>query len=337
VQSPVAHGQTYTVLHSFNGTDGSNPYGSLTLSGSTLYGMTANGGPSPGNGNVFSINTNGTGFKILHSFNGTDGRFATGSLTLSGSTLYGMTANGGPVGVNSGTIFSINTNGTGFGSLHVFNYWDGDSPYGSLTLSGSTLYGMAAGGGSLSGMGNIFSTNANGTGFQNLYSFSGIDGDNPQGDLTLSGSTLYGMTENGGAGLGGKGNIFSINANGTGFKNLYIFNGTDGKYPYGDLTLSAPALYGMTEKGGRSGDGNIFSINTDGTGFQELHSFNGADGLEPFSSLTLSGSTLYGMTLRGGSHGDGVVFSLTVPEPSTFVLLAAGVIGLLVYGWRRRR
>ncbi|NQU23647.1 MAG: PEP-CTERM sorting domain-containing protein [Candidatus Nealsonbacteria bacterium] len=31
------------------------------------------------------------------------------------------------------------------------------------------------------------------------------------------------------------------------------------------------------------------------------------------------------------------VFLMTVPEPSTFILLAAGAFGLLAYGWRRRR
>ena len=42
--SSAADGQTFTVLGSFNGTNGANPYGSLTISGSTLYGTTAYGG-----------------------------------------------------------------------------------------------------------------------------------------------------------------------------------------------------------------------------------------------------------------------------------------------------
>ena len=40
---PVTGG-TPTTLASFNGTNGANPYGSLTLSGSTLYGMTYEAG-----------------------------------------------------------------------------------------------------------------------------------------------------------------------------------------------------------------------------------------------------------------------------------------------------
>ena len=83
-----------------------NPYGSLTLSGSTLYGMTAGGG-SNNFGTAFQMNTNGTDFTLLHTFTGggSDGSFPYGSLTLDGSTLYGMTGFGGVN--NLGTVFSI--------------------------------------------------------------------------------------------------------------------------------------------------------------------------------------------------------------------------------------
>ena len=55
---PVTGG-TPTILVSFNGTNGADPYGSLTLSaGSTLYGMTYGGG-ADGDGTVFSIPVTG--------------------------------------------------------------------------------------------------------------------------------------------------------------------------------------------------------------------------------------------------------------------------------------
>ena len=73
--------------------DGANPYAGLILSGNTLYG-TANGGGSSGNGTVFAVNTNGTGFTNLHSFtaylvNNSDGAYPEAGLILSGNTLYG--------------------------------------------------------------------------------------------------------------------------------------------------------------------------------------------------------------------------------------------------------
>ena len=117
--SSAADGQTFTVLGSFNGTNGASPNGSLTLSGSTLYGMTNVGGVS-GYGNVFSINTDGTGFQNLLAFSGgTDGNSPGGGLTLSGSTLYGATEFGGTNGL--GNVFSINTDGGGFQNLLSFS------------------------------------------------------------------------------------------------------------------------------------------------------------------------------------------------------------------------
>jgi uncharacterized repeat protein (TIGR03803 family) len=132
-QSPVAHGD-YSILASFNGANGANPQGGLTLDGSTLYGMTQNGGSS-GHGNIFSINTDGTGFQNLLSFNGANGANPYGSLTLSGSTLYGMTPFGGSSG-NNGIVFSINTNGTSFQNLFSFDGPNGgySGPTSSLTL-----------------------------------------------------------------------------------------------------------------------------------------------------------------------------------------------------------
>jgi len=309
-------GTSFTFLHSFTGgaSDGAGPNGSLTLSGSTLYGMTYNGGSSDF-GTIFSINTSGTGFTLLHTFTGgsSDGSNPLGSLMLSGSTLYGMTPSGGSSG--SGTIFSINTSGTGFTLLHTFlgGANDGSSPNGSLTLSGSTLYGMANAGGS-SGSGATFSINTNGTGFTVLYNFGSVnDGAGPQGSLTLSGSTLYGMTDSGGS--SGSGTIFSINTDGTGYTLLHTFTGgsSDGSQPLGSLTLSGSTLYGMTDFGGSSGNGVIFSINTNGTGFTLLHTFAGgaSDGAGPQGSLTLSGSTLYGTTGNGGSADNGVIFSIS--------------------------
>jgi uncharacterized repeat protein (TIGR03803 family) len=303
VQAPVAHGQTYTLLHSFNATDGMDPEGSLTSGGSLLYGMTSAGGSgSSGFGTIFSISSSGTGFQSLFTFNGTNGSQPLGSLTLSGSMLYGMTEGGG---IGWGNIFSINTSGTGIQNLHSFNGTDEAFPYGSLTASGSSLYGMTESGGG------IFSINTSGAGFHELYSFSGADGASPQGSLLLSGSALYGTTSSGGTG-GGMGTIFSASTSGSGLQNLHSFNGTDGWAPCGSLTLVGSTLYGTTEYGGGNNEGTIFSINTDGSGFRDLLSFNGTNGANPMGDLTLVGSTLFGMTCHGGMSGlgFGTIFSI---------------------------
>ena len=332
------------ILHNFTGDvgDGANPYGSLTLSNSKLYGLTSSGGSSSTGGALFSMNPDGTGFGLLHSFTeGTsDGFVPFGSLTLSGARLYGTTNGGGSSG--SGTVFGINTDGSGFGLLHSFtgSVGDGIHPVGSLTLSGSKLYGMAQQR-FPANRGSLFSLNTDGTDYSVLHTFtvSPVDGRNPSGSLTLSGSILYGMTPSGGS--NGVGTLFSINTDGSGFGLLHSFGGgtSDGANPFGSLTLSGSTLYGMTRDGGNSDNGTLFSIGTDGSNFRLLERFGGSlpGGGDPHGDLTLSddGSLLYGMTYTGGTAGSGVVFSRPiVPEPGTFALLGPGALLLAA---RRRK
>jgi uncharacterized repeat protein (TIGR03803 family) len=306
-----ATAQTFTTLYSFtNGSDGANPEAGLILSGNTLYGTTIAAGAS-GGGTVFKVNTDGTGFATVHNFiNGSDGSWSEAGLILSSNTLYGTASGGGAGG--SGTVFQVNTDGTGFATLYRFtNGSDGDSPEAGLILSGNTLYGTAAGGGT-SHIGTVFQVNTDGTGFATLHSFTGTnsDGANPWAGLILSSNTLYGTTGQGGT--SGDGTVFQVNTDGAGFATLHSFTGgSDGNSPSGGLILSGNILYGTARSGGTSGGGTVFQVNTDGTGFATLYSFtNGSDGDMPLAGLILSGNTLYGTTFEGGTGGGGTVFQV---------------------------
>jgi uncharacterized repeat protein (TIGR03803 family) len=200
------NGSGCTDLHTFGGQltnivglvtnvfpDGSSPNAPLILSGSTLYGTTSSGGSDTNYGTVFKINTDGTGYTVLHSFSNAagDGYNPRSPLILSGSTLYGTTVGAAR---SNGTVFKINTNGTGFAILYGFGLTaaDGYNPYGPVTLSGSTLYGTTTYGGSNS-YGTVFQVNTDGTRYQVLYNFTGGNGSYPTGSLLLSGSALYGI------------------------------------------------------------------------------------------------------------------------------------------------
>ncbi len=331
------NGSGYSILMMFpdqNG-NGQMPQG-LTCIGSTLYGTTSG---FDTDGTVFEIGTQGTGYSVLHAFSdGTgDGWRPYSDLTLGGTNLYGTTYLGGSQG--DGTVFQIGTNGSGYRVVYSFSgSTDGGYPdTGSLALSGSTLYGMAQFGGS-DDDGSVFKVNTNGSGFAVLHSFTGAsDGEMPWGSVTLSGSTLYGMTYGGGSSADGT--IFKVNIDGSGYDILHSFTGSDGKNPFGDLILSGSTIYGEAAYGDYEGNGSVFQLNTDGSGFRILHSFTGVsnDGGWPYASLLLSGSTLYGTTYIGGTNNDGTIFALTVPEPSTLALLAAGALGFAAYAWRKRR
>ncbi len=322
------NGANYQNLLSFTGTGGAamgeNPYGSLTLIGTALFGMTLQGGTG-GFGNIFTVGTDGTHFQNLLSFTGSGGAAngwdPGGSLTPSGTTFYGVTTYGGAYGL--GNVFSVGVDGTAYHNLFSFtgtkNSTFGQGPNGNLTLIGTALCGMTSEGGSYR-VGNIFSVGSNGTNFQNLVSFTGTGGSAsgrvPNGSLTLSDTTLYGMTCNGGANYDG--NIFSVGADGTNYRDLLTFTGTGGaargQYPLGSLTLSGTTLYGMTSWGGANVYGTIFSVGIDGSGYRVLHDFTrGIDGGGPQGDLTLSGGTLFGMTNAGGANGDGTLFALVLP------------------------
>jgi len=305
--------------------DGIDPQAPLVLSGNTLYGTTVQAGNS-GYGTVFAVDTDGTGFQTLHSFaHGDDGAWPYAGLILAGNTLYGAALGGGSA--NRGTVFAVNTDGTGFTTLHSQNGFDGDGPFAKLVLSGNTLYGTAS-----SPNGTIFTLNTDGTGFRTLYSFSGSnDGANPHGGAVLSGNTLYGTAY--GGGTFGSGTVFAVGTNGTGFTTLHSFTtpsgsppstNSDGANPFCGLILSGSTLYGTAYRGGNSGYGTVFAVNADGTGFKTLHSFTtpsgsspstNTDGAGPIAGLILAGNILFGTASRGGNFGNGTVFSLSLPPP----------------------
>src|SRR5208282_3824378 len=110
-------------------------------------------------------------------------------LTLSGGILYGTTAYGG---YDYGIVYSVSADGSPSPRvLANFDDADGYAPVSRLVLSGDTLYGTTDLGGDNYG-GVVFSLPVVGGTPTVLASFSDADtvnGQDPQGDLLLSGST----------------------------------------------------------------------------------------------------------------------------------------------------
>ena len=341
-------GSGFGLLHSFTPAnpatgapgDGGYPLGSLLVSGSTLYGTTSSGGPAD-NGTVFKVNLDASGFATLYAFGATDPGSGTNSdgaepwagVLLSGGTLYGTSSRGGNAG--SGTIFKLNTDGTGFTRLYSFSALDpttqtnsdGAYPLGGLVLSGNTLYGTAYRGGAL-GTGTVFRVNADGTGFKVLHHADG----GPRAALLLSSNVLYGTTEAGGS--AGGGTVFRLNTDGTGFTNLENFAGAGGDGPWGGLILSSGTLYGTTFAGGDAGQGSVFSLNPNGTGFANIYSFTGgSDGAQPQAALILTGGKLYGAASAAGDSRSGAIFAVAPDQTGGQALSITLVGGNVVLMW----
>ncbi|HXB59983.1 MAG TPA: choice-of-anchor tandem repeat GloVer-containing protein [Candidatus Acidoferrales bacterium] len=302
--------------------DGAQSVAGLVISGSTLFGTTQLGGNS-GNGTVFAVSLDGTGYTNLYSFsaddnNGTnsDGASPMAGLTLSNNTLYGTTTSGGLNG--SGTLFAINTDGTSFTNIYNFGSSgdDGVDPMSALIISGNKLYGTTISGGA-NGWGAVYAINTDGTCYTNLYSFSDGDGAAPECALTLAEGTLYGTTSAGG--VNSYGTVFSLSTNGSGFTTIYNFTRSDEGNPSAGVILSGSNLYGTTP-GGAFGWGTVYTVNTNGGGFRNLYVFTGSSDEGGINAgLIQSGNVLYG-TASGGFYLDGTIFSINT-DGTEFVTL----------------
>jgi uncharacterized repeat protein (TIGR03803 family) len=339
--------QTLTTLHSFDGTDGSNPFAGLVLgTDGNLYGTTALGGAinpcvedSPGCGTIFEITPSGT-LTTLQSFDGTNGSGPAGLLVQGNDgKFYGTTESAG-ANDEGGTVFSIVPGGT---LVTLYNFCslpgcaDGFVPLAGLVQGADgNFYGITSGNsvpaGCSSNCGTVFKITSAGT-LTTLYTFNETGGYGPTAALVQgTDGSLYGTTAFGGydncAPTGRPdscGTVFKITPEGT-LTTLYSFCAQtgcpDGFNPTSLMQGSDGSFYGITQYGGNGSCGTgqqypscgtVFKLTPAGT-LTTLHVFNGIDGDEPYGGLIQStDGNFYGTTLSGGVSNSGTIFRMT-PE-----------------------
>ena len=280
----VTTGGVLTVLHTFNGADGSG-HKSALIEGrdGNFYGTTYNGGGS-NDGTVFRMTPTGT-VRTLHSFaGGTEGAYPDAALVQGGDgNFYGVTAQGGTG--SDGTVFKITPAGV-LTTLYSFtNNSDGKSPSQPLARgSDGNFYGVT--------YTTIFKITPAGA-LTTIHQFNfNTEGAEPQGGLVQgSDSNFYG-TANGGP--RGCGTVFKVTPSGA-LTLLAVFDYGNGEIPNGTLALDSKGnLYGTSEN-------TVFRVNPAGE-LAVLYSLSGTGGVVLDSS-----GNLYGV-----GAAENTIFKLTV-------------------------
>jgi uncharacterized repeat protein (TIGR03803 family) len=325
----------FTLLHSFDKTDGTLPYGGLIqdLTGN-FYGTTISGGLnrpaycSEGCGTVFEVTANGTlttlyGFCFQPGCTDGAGPYA-GLVQAANGDFYGTTTFAG--GSNDhGTVFKMTADGA-LTTLHSFcsqsGCTDGYGAYtGLIQAANGELYGTTYYGGA-NGAGTVYKITPSGT-LTTLYSFCSqtgcADGEYPDAALVQAANgDLYGTTIKGGANLN-HGTVFRITPGGE-LTTLYSFcsqsNCADGYTANGLIQATDGNFYGTTSEGGAYFNGTIFKI-TPGGALTTLYTFCSQslcpDGYYPAAALVqATDGNFYGTAKYGGTNSYGTVFRLSV-------------------------
>ena len=319
-----------TLVASFNGTNGRQPYGSLIADANrNLFGTTNQGGVF-GYGSVFEIVKTGSTYAntpvTLVSFTSTNGSNPLGSLIADADgNLFGTTSSGGTNG--DGSVFEIAKSGNSYAStpttLFNFAFPEAYAPKGSLLADANgNLFGTTSLG--ASGFGSVFEIVKTGNTYANapivLASFNGSNGANPVGGLIADASgNLFGTTTQGGA--FGNGSVFEIANTGSGYAStpitLVSFTYSPVNNPRGDLIVDANGdLFGTSFGGGTPGDyGSVFEIVKTGGSYASapitLFGFNFSNGANPSGSLIADATgNLFGTTSSGGTLNGGTLFEL---------------------------
>ena len=247
----AGHAQTNPAVSTIVAFSLSNPVGNLVQGADgALYGV-ASPATSITGGVIYRTTVDGSDVRTLYQLKADDALSPAGGLVLaSDGLLYGTTKFGKAGQIDgAGTIFKIAAAGTGFQIIHRFapvtasnqdsNPINTNGAYPEAELvegADGYLYGVARAGGP-NGTGTIFKISRDGTDFKLLHSFAAVtssstsgltvtvDGAAPTGPLVAgTDNFFYGTTSQGGA--NGRGAVFRIAFDGTGFQVLHEFSAT---------------------------------------------------------------------------------------------------------------
>jgi uncharacterized repeat protein (TIGR03803 family) len=296
-------------------TDGSYPWGGVTLGfDGNFYGTTQGGGTHAA-GTVFKVTPTGTLTTLWNFANGTDDSVPVYTTALGqDGNMYGVSV--GQYNTQYGAFFKVSAAGV-FKALRDFGYTNGADPNLPTQSTDGNFYGTTQlGGDPTCKCGVIYKATPAGA-ITVLHAFKGgsTDGNHPYGILVQgTDGNFYGTTY--GVRFISGGTIFKVSPSGA-YKQIHAFAGgaTDGVLPTAGLTLGPDGnFYGTTTGGGAHNYGTIYKLNPSTGAVTVVYSFDsqpgGADGIGPTTPLVLhTNGKLYGNT-AGSSLGGSVFYSL---------------------------
>jgi uncharacterized repeat protein (TIGR03803 family) len=270
---------------------------------------------------AFAVSAPAQTFKLLKSFNGTNGAgpyFALAEGT--DGNLYGTTVGNYPI---TPTAFRVSTSG----ALHTIYRFSSGAPLGGLYLADTGyFFGVTQFQGQYD-LGTIFELEPNGK-YVLMYSFCPLGGNCPDGEQpesgVIQGNDLYwyGTASLGGSALAGTAFKYDVASLTVLYDFCSLSNCYDGKYPGGLVVGLDGNYYGTAWQGGAGDGGTVYQLTPSGA-FTLLYPFcifpNCSDGAYPNSLMLGADGNFYGTTSNGGTGGSpcsggcGTIFRVT-PE-----------------------
>jgi len=302
-----------TILHTFNGTDGSQPTVPLTLGDDQcLYGIAEHGGKkncsdNGGCGTIFKLERQGNGreFQLVFSFPNTTNYSPTSPLVSLNGTLYGLSAMGLNFGAN---LYSVKINE----SLSIIQFIPSNSLSAGITLQKGKFFGVADSSSTSPPNVQFFSLESDGSNFETFVVDNKLVGTaiaSPM--LSAENGYLYGTASRVGTFKGGT--VFRLDPLTQKADLVCSFNETVGTDPLNLMQTTDDRIFGVAVSGGTYNAGTLFEVHENSC--DTVHSFNKIDGLSPIGKLVqYDEKTLYGTTLVGGKNGRGNIYEVTLGD-----------------------
>jgi uncharacterized repeat protein (TIGR03803 family) len=318
-----------TLINSFTGANGDEPYAELAAAGGGLfYGTTVYGGN--GNlGTIFELDSNldSVSVKAKLTFVGTGGRPYSALTPAGNGRFYGSTTVGGDY--NQGTIYEFDPSSGSIVLRASFNdIINNSGSFSALTRAGNGLFYLTHTYNGANSLGAIYEFNPTNAALVIKASFDGTNGGLPVGSLTArSDGLLYGVA--GGGGANGAGAIYEFDPSNGSINLLASFAGSiNGAAPRSGLTPAGNgSFFGTTVGGGANGQGAIYKFDPSNGSIALMASFDGLGGSTPYPFpygplVSEDNNLFYGATYRGGADSKGAIYKFD-PSNGSIALVAS--------------